>query len=403
MVFMKRVYLDHASTTPIDARVKRAMEPYFAKQFGNPSSIHTEGLEVKKAIDYARTKVARALECRAEEIIFTSGGTESNNLAIFGLLSAKKNAHIVTINIEHSSILGPLRELERQGRVEVTYVPVESNGIVRAEKIIAAIRLNTVLVSVQYANNEIGTIQSIAKIGKMIRALRVPIIFHTDACQAPLHLNCLVNALGVDLLTLDGHKMYGPKGVGCLYVRRGVRLAPILFGGGQENGLRPTTENVPSIIGFAEALHLAREARAKESARLTALRDYLYASVLQNTSIRKREIVVNGSMEATERLPNNLNISLPGVDTEMLTLQLDAKGIAVSTKSSCLKNEKISYVVAALAHDNARAASTLRFTLGRGTTKKDIEYVVKTAERFLSPPPIPSVTRRLLKSIFYCR
>ena len=250
----------------------------------------------------------------------------------------------------------------------------------RAEKIISAIRPNTVLVSVQYANNEIGTIQPIAKIGKMIKALDAQSsrpIFHVDACQAPLHLNCLVNALGVDLLTLDGHKMYGPKGVGCLYVRRGTPLAPILFGGGQENGMRATTENVPAIVGFAEALRISRTERAKESARLSALRAHLYTSVLQNTSIRSRKIMVNGSMEACERLPNNLNISLLGIDTEMLTLQLDAKGIAVSTKSSCLKDEKISYVVAALDKNKSRASSTLRFTLGRGTTKKDIEYTIK--------------------------
>ncbi len=380
MVIMKRIYLDHASTTQLDARVRKAMEPYFAKNFGNPSSIHEEGVAAKKAVDSARTKVARALEARAEEIIFTSGGTESNNLAIFGVLNGKKNAHVVTTNVEHSSVLEPLRELERRGFAEVSYIPVEPNGIVRAEKVIAAIRPNTVLVSVQYANNEIGTIQPIVKIGKMIKALDAQSsrpIFHVDACQAPLYLNCLVNALDVDLLTLDGHKMYGPKGVGCLYVRRGTNLAPILFGGEQENGLRSTTENVPAIVGFAEALYFARSARAKESVRLSALRDYLYTSVLQNTSIRNREIIVNGSMEMGERLPNNLNISLPGIDTEMLTLQLDAKGIAVSTKSSCLKDEKISYVVAALDKNKSRASSTLRFTLGRGTTKKDIEYTIK--------------------------
>ncbi|OHA19824.1 MAG: hypothetical protein A3C08_01860 [Candidatus Taylorbacteria bacterium RIFCSPHIGHO2_02_FULL_47_18] len=378
---MKRIYLDHASTTPLDARVRKVTEPYFAKNFGNPSSIHAEGVAAKKAVDEARVKVARALEARAEEIIFTSGGTEANNLAIFGVVNnSRKNVHIVTTNIEHSSVLKPLRELERQGSAEVSYIPVEPNGIVRAEKIISAIRPNTVLVSVQYANNEIGTIQPIAKIGKMIKALDAQSsrpIFHVDACQAPLHLNCLVNALGVDLLTLDGHKMYGPKGVGCLYVRRGTPLAPILFGGGQENGMRATTENVPAIVGFAEALRISRTERAKESARLSALRAHLYTSVLQNTSIRSRKIMVNGSMEACERLPNNLNISLLGIDTEMLTLQLDAKGIAVSTKSSCLKDEKISYVVAALDKNKSRASSTLRFTLGRGTTKKDIEYTIK--------------------------
>ena len=382
MDIMKRIYLDYAATTPLDPRVKLAMEPYFAKAFGNPSSIHAEGVAAKKAVDEARTKVARALEARAEEIIFTSGGTEANNLAIFGVLEGKKNAHIVTTNIEHSSILEPLRELKRQGRAEVSYVPVEPNGIVRAEKIISAIRPNTVLVSVMYANNEIGTIQPIAKIGKLLRkANQRSVIFHVDACQAPLYLHCLVNALGVDLLTLDGHKMYGPKGVGALYVRHGTALAPTIFGGGQEKGLRSTTENVPGIVGFAEALHLAVSERAKESLRLATLRDYLCSEVLEN--IRIKNVVVNGSIETWKRLPNNLNISLHGIDTEMLTLQLNVHGIACSTKSSCLKDEKVSYVVRALGGGASRAQSTLRFTLGRATTKKDIEYTVRVLTRFL--------------------
>lgn len=415
IVLMKRVYLDYAATTPLDPRVKRAMEPYFAKAFGNPSSIHAEGVEAKKAVDEARTKVARALEAHAEEIVFTSGGTEANNLAIFGVIQAlasraenfdrftlsagvlreskfsarSARPHIVTTNIEHSSVLEPFRALEKKGEIDVSYVPVEKNGIVNPEKVISAIRSNTVLVSVQYANNEIGTIQPIAKIGKMFRVKRRKFynaqslrpIFHVDACQVPLYLHCLVNALGVDLLTLDGHKMYGPKGVGCLYVRRGTPLAPMLFGGGQEKGLRATTENVPDIVGFTEALRLATAERKKESLRLQKLRDYLYLLIRANKQIELETI--NGSMEAGERLPNNLNISLPGVDTEMLTLQLDAHGIACSTKSSCLKDEKVSYVVAALGGTKARAASTLRFTLGHTTTKKDIEYAVKVLARLL--------------------
>lgn len=384
----KRIYLDYAATTPVDARVQRAMEPYFAEDFGNPSSIHHEGNMAKKAVDEARTKVARALEAHAEEIVFTSGGTEANNLAIFGVvnsLSGKKTPHIITTNIEHSSVLEPMRELERQGRAEVSFVPVEPDGLVRPEKVVAAIRSNTVLVSVQYANNEIGTIQPILKIGKLFAQLRkaksrYP-LFHIDACQAPLYLHCLVNALGADLLTLDAHKIYGPKGVGCLFVRRGTPLTPLIFGGGQEGGLRSTTENVPGIVGLAEALQIASAERAKKSARLSALCNYLYTNVLQNTTIRK--VILNGSMERGERLPNNLNISLPGVDTEMLTLQLDAAGIAVSTKSSCLKDEKESYVVAALGGGASRTVSTLRFSLGRNTTKQDIEHTVRVLLKLL--------------------
>ena len=369
------------------------MEPFFTKTFGNPSSIHAEGVEAKKVLASSRIKVAGCIESRAEEIVFTSGGTESNNLAIFGVVASVAGSvkpHIVTTNIEHTSVLEPLRQLEKNGKAVVTYVPVEEDGTVKPEKIISAIRPSTVLVSVQYANNEIGTVQPIRKIGKALSDFcnqglstfnfkpstmknRFP-IFHVDACQAPLYLRCLVNALGVDLMTLDGHKMYGPKGVGILYVRRNTPISPTLLGGGQESGLRSTTENIPLIVGFSEALRLATMDREKESKRIAGLRDNLYSNVLQNIGIK---IDVNGSMKENERLPNNLNISLSGVDTEFLTLKLDVAGIAVSTMSSCLKGAKESYVVQALGGGKKRAGSTLRFTLGESTTKKDIETAAK--------------------------
>ncbi len=413
----KRIYLDYAATTPLDTRVERAMHPFVSKAFGNPSSIHAEGVAARKALDAARTSVARSLEAHADEVVFTSGGTEANNLAISGVLSATNylllttnfsRPHIVTTNIEHASILEPLRELERTGRAEVTYVPVESNGIVAPEKIIAAIKPNTILVSVMYANNEIGTVQPIRKIGQMIQDSRFKIhespygkaypLFHTDACQAPLYLRCLVNALGVDLLSLDAHKIYGPKGVGALYVRRNTLLAPMLLGGGQERGLRSTTENIPGIIGFSEALRIATAEREKESVRIQKIRDILHSNILENVGMTK--VVVNGDMK--ERLPNNLNISFPGIDTEFLTLKLDAEGIAVSTKSSCLKDEKESYVIAALggakpSHSDGtvarsassgfkgkeRARSSLRFTLGRATTKKEVDLAAKALVKLL--------------------
>jgi len=386
--------------------VERMMRPFLAKIFGNPSSIHAEGLSAKKAIDTARITVARCLEAHAEEIVFTGGGTEANNLAIFGVCDVARihgrgfvlkgsKPHVVTTNIEHASILEPLRELERQGRVSVTYVPVETDGIVKPERILAAIKPNTVLVSVMYANNEIGTIQPIRKIAQLLSAVRnskfsilnspnekrYP-VFHSDACQAPLYLRCLVNALGVDLLTLDAHKIYGPKGVGALYVRRGVRLTPQLLGGGQEKGLRSTTENVPAIVGFAEALRIATVEREKEFLRVEKLRDHLYSLIRTNKRIHA--VVVNGSMERGERLPNNLNISLPGTDTEFLTLQLDAAGIAVSTKSSCLKDEKESYVVKALREGKKRAPSSLRITVGRYTTKADVGNACVALKKALS-------------------
>lgn len=416
------MYLDYASTTPLDPRVKKVMEPYLTNQFGNPSSIHAEGVIAKKALDIARTTVARCLEAHAEEIVFTSGGTEANNLAILGVISSAASSaplqrgsaeaarrrgvedstplnppskeggrkivpHVVTTNIEHSSVLEPLRELERQGKVEMTYVPVEPNGIVKAEKIISAIKPNTILVSVMYANNEIGTIQPIRKIGQAIQNLKISkpqnfkILFHSDACQAPLYLRCFVNALGVDLLTLDGHKIYGPKGIGALYVRRNTPLAPQLLGGGQERGLRSTTENIPAVVGFAEALRIATSEREKESARIKKIRDNLYSQILKNVRI---DVVVNGSMAEGERLPSNLNISFPGVDTEFLTLKLDALGVAVSTKSSCLRDKKSSYVISALGGGTKRAVSSLRFTPGRGTTKKDIEYATKALTKLVS-------------------
>ena len=399
----KRIYLDYAATTPLDPRVWKAMQPFWGKHFGNPSSIHAEGVAAKKALDSSRTSVARSLEAHADEIVFTSGGTEANNLAIFGTvlpynydrsyMVGGEKPHVVTTNIEHTSVQEPLRELERQGRIGVTHVPVEPNGIVKPEKIIAAIRPSTVLVSVMYANNEIGTIQPIRKIGQLLGPIhnskfiihnspnekRYP-VFHSDACQAPLYLRCLVNALGVDLMTLDGHKIYGPKGVGALYVRRGTPLVPVTVGGGQERGLRSTTENVPAIVGFAEALHIAASEREKESIRVAKLRDFLYADVLKNISIEKE---VNGSIRKGERLPNNLNISFPGVDTEFLTLKLDAEGISVSTKSSCLKDEKASYVVKALGGGDKRSSSSLRFTLGRNTTKNDVVAATRALGKFL--------------------
>jgi len=377
---MKRIYLDYAATTPLEPRARKAMEPYFSKEFANPNALYAEGIVAKKAIDKARAKVARALEAHSDEIIFTSGGTEANNLAIFGSVHQERFLpHIITTNIEHSSVLEPLRELARRGEIEVSYISVEPDGIVKPEKIISAIRSNTVLISVQYANNEIGTIQPIAKIGKALRELKHRPLFHVDACQAPLYLNCLVNALGVDLFSLDAHKIYGPKGVGCLYVRRGVNLTPILYGGGQEREMRSTTENVSGIVGFGEAISIAVSSRERESARVFVLRDILYTKVLL---IKK--IIVNGSIKKDERLPNNLNISLPGIDTEMLVLKLDAEGIAVSTKSSCLKDERESYVVKSLNNSQLQANSTLRFTLGKYNTKKDIEYTAKTLLKLIN-------------------
>lgn len=296
--------MDYASTTPLDSRVLKAMLPYFGKKFGNPSSIHAEGVEAKKVLESARKSVGLILNARAAEIIFTGGGTESNNLAIFGTVRALEKTgvsiskmHFVTTAIEHSSVLECFRELESRG-AKVSYAEVKENGIVDPTTIVGLLRPETVLVSVGYVNNEIGTIQPITKIRKLIKDFRngriqdfpnekqYP-VFHSDASQAPLYLDCSVERLGVDLLTLDGHKMYGPKGVGVLYVRRSVTLAPVLFGGGQERGLRSTTENLPLVVGFAKAFEIAAVSREKESARLAQLRDHFY-SLIRPPAFRER-------------------------------------------------------------------------------------------------------------------
>ncbi len=392
----KRIYLDNATTTPVAPDVMREMARFFAADFGNPGSIHAEGVVAKKAVTEARHNIARLLHAHADEIIFTSGGTEANNLAIAGFIHALhvrgrpyKKMHAITSVIEHASVLECFHELERRG-VAVTYMPVNGDGIVMPKSVREALRLDTVLVSLMYANNEIGTIQPVAKIARVIRDFRqrgrlnlteAPFPFlHTDASQAPQYLDCNRERLGVDMLTLDGQKMYGPKGVGALYAKRGTPLAPLFKGGGQERGLRPGTENVPLIAGFAKALEMAVKTREVESARLTALRDFLIGKVRMNTA----GAVLNGS--ATERLPHNANFSFPGVDTEFLVLQLDAAGIACSTKSACKEGERESHVVAALGDDPRRATSTIRFSLGRATKRADISFLCAQLERILKKP-----------------
>lgn len=349
-----RIYLDYAATT--------------AKE-GNPSSIHQKGVKAKKMLEIARRKTAAFFGARPEEIIFTSGGTESNNLAIFGAIGAGR--HAITTIIEHSSVLECFRELEKQG-VKVDYLPMNKDGILELETLAKALRPETILVSVGYANSEIGTIQPIREISKI---LPDSIIFHTDASQAPLYLNCDRETLGADLITVDGHKIYGPLGVGTLFVRRGINLKPIMFGGGQENGLRPGTENLPAVVGLVEALELARKNREKESKRLLTLRDFFIAEIKKEIP----EAIFNGSRE--QCLPNIINFSFPDKEAEFLALQLDAAGIAVATKSACLKNERESHVIKALSGDPRRASSAIRFSFGKDTKKSDLEYTIKVLRK----------------------
>lgn len=395
--------MDYASTTPLDPRVFKVMTPFFLEKIGNPSSIHFEGVLAKKGLEESRVKVAKILQAHADEIIFTSGGTESNNLAIFGVVKNLEKSglsiakmHFVTTVIEHSSVLECFRELESRG-AKVDYAPVKSNGIVDPKIIEKLLRRETVLVSIGYTNNEIGTIQPLREVSKIIKNLSAvkgqesiikgfsSLIFHTDASQAPLYLDCMTERLGVDLMTLDGHKMYGPKGVGALYVKRGNLIQPIFEGGGQERGFRATTENVPAIVGFAKAFEIAVSMRIKESARLEKLRNYFYSKVLQNTGIEGLgNITVNGDLN--ERLPNNINISVTGLDAEFAVLKLDARGIACSTKSSCLGSEGGSYVVRALGGSAKRSLESLRFTFGRSTVKADIDYLLIQLKSIIAKP-----------------
>ncbi len=394
---MKQVYLDHASITPTDKRVFRIMKKYYSAEYGNPSSIHGVGVSSKKVVDEARKKCAHFLRAHADEIIFTSSGTESNVLAIEGVVRkllengrAYTDMHVITSRIEHQSVLEPVARLVHLG-VKVDYVNVDENGIFDLVDLKHKLRPETVLVSLMTVNNEIGTIQPIREIAKVIRQAwthdsrlttfdskignRKP-IFHTDASQAPLYIELDTTVLGVDMITLDGHKVYGPKGIGMLYLKRGTELSTIISGGGQESGLRSGTENVPAIAGLATAFEIAEKERGGEIDRLGMLRDYAISKILAQIT----GVVLNG--DPIQRLPNNINISIPNIDAEFLVLQLDARGIQCSTKSSCLKDESESYVIRAICgekdRDEAwRAKNSIRLSFGRKTTKSDIEYTIK--------------------------
>lgn len=378
---VKRIYLDHAAATPLDPRVLAAMKPFLTKEFGNGSALYREGVIAKNALLASRKKVAQILFAHPDEIVFTGSGTESNNLAIKGLVDyikengLKPKPHIITSVIEHPSVLSVCNALERQG-VTVTYIGVDGKGIIKLDEFKKALREETILVSIMYANNEIGTIQPIREIAKTIRTwkkqngTRFP-YFHTDACQAAQYLSLHTPHLGIDLLTLNGSKIYGPKGVGALFVRRGVALSPIMYGGGQEHELRPGTENITGIVGFAEALLVAETTKKKESTRLTTLRDYFIKSVLEKIG----GALLNG--DVSKRLPNNVNISIPGIESEHIIIELDAHGIAASARSACKSmDEEGSHVIMALGRNGVSTESGIRFTLGRNTTKKNIDYVI---------------------------
>lgn len=386
---MKRIYLDHAAATPVDPGVKKAMDAFLVKNFANPSAIHRGGVEAKMAITEARNEIAGMLGVHGDEIVFTGSATESCNLALSGTISAWRKAHpertphVIVSAIEHDAVLSSAKVLEQSG-VRVSIVPVDEDGIVDPRTIGAAICDDTVIISVMYANNEIGTIEPLADIARVIRKWKkehrgvvrdrkitgdeLYPLFHTDATQAVNYLDIHMPKLGVDLLSMNASKIYGPKGIGLLAVLRGVPIDPAIVGGGQERGRRAGTENVPGIVGLAAALRTTRKMAAKESARLTKLRELLIARTTKDIP----DIVVNGSREM--RIPNNIHLSIPGPDHEYLALLLDARGFAVSTKSACNEADaETSHVLAALSRtEGYRPLSGLRITLGRSTSREDI-------------------------------
>jgi cysteine desulfurase len=361
------IYLDHAATTPMRPEILEAMIPYFSERFGNPSSLHSYGQDARMAIERAREHVARAIGATPQEIIFTSGGTESDNLAICGVLRGKSGKdHIITSAIEHPAVLETCKFVEKLGH-EVTYIPVDRDGRVHPSEVEEAVQENTRLISIMHANNEIGSIQPIAEVGAIAASHGVHM--HTDAVQSVGKIPVNVDDLNVHMLSISSHKLYGPKGVGCLYVRKGTKLTPLLFGGGHERGLRSGTENVSGIVGFGEAMRLAVEDFA-ENTRIRRLRDKLIDAVLGEISHTR----LNGGKE--HRLPNNINFSFSYIEGESLVLRLNAKGVAGSTGSACSsKKLEASHVLLAIGLDPVDAHGSLRFTLGRDNTEADVEYV----------------------------
>ncbi len=369
---MKEVYLDNAATTKVRTEVKEEIVKYFDEVYGNPGSFHSKGMEAKDAIEDARERVAKILNTKPKEIIFTSGGTESINLALKGLVKAMKDKgnHIITTKIEHHAVLHTCEYLEKYENCEVTYLDVDEYGRVNLKEVESAIKENTILISIMYANNEIGTINNIKEIGKI--AQKNNIYVHTDACQAAGSCELDVKALNIDMLTLNGSKIYGPKGVGILYVKTGIQLVPLIHGGGQERNLRSGTENVPAIMGFTKALELAQTEKESEVPRLIKLRDHLINGILKNIP----KTFLNGHPK--ERLANNVNVSILDIEGEALTLYLNEYGIYCSTGSACTSQTlDPSHVVIATGLPYEAAHGSIRFTLGKETTLKDINKVLE--------------------------
>lgn len=368
---MDRIYLDNAATTAVSQPVMEAMLPYYMQVYGNPSSVHSTGRDAKKAVERARRQVASALGCSAQEIYFTAGGSESDNWALKGAAFAhqEKGRHIITTQIEHHAILHTCQWLETQGW-QVTYLPVDADGFVTVQQVENALRPDTVLVSVMAANNEIGTLEPVAEIGALCHERGV--LFHTDAVQAVGAIPLDVEALHADMLSLSAHKFHGPKGIGALYIRKGVKIDPLIHGGAQERGHRAGTENLPGIVGLGKAIELAEEGLAENAARMTVLRNRLISGL--TAAIPNMRI--NGTMD--KRLPNNVNVSFEGIEGEAVLLRLDLEGIAASSGSACTAGSlDPSHVLTAIGLTRDEAKGSLRLTLGTDTTQADVDEVVK--------------------------
>ncbi len=376
---IKSVYLDYAAATPVSSAVLKSMLPYLKDQYGNPSALYKLGQTAALAVQDSRVQIARIIHALPDNIIFTSGGTEANNLAIFGTAKAfGKPGHIITTPIEHHAVYNPVKQLEKEGW-DVAYLPVDSYGLINVDNLAKAIKPDTVMVSVMAANNEIGTIEPIAEIGKVILKYRkqnnsIYPYFHSDACQATPYLDINVEQWHVDLLTINAGKMYGPKGTGALYARRGVKLNPIQLGGSQEMGLRSGTENVAGAVGLAVAFGEIQKTKDKEAERLSALSKYFFKAIQKIYPAVK----LNGPALGASRLPNNTNVSFPGLEGEAIVLYLDNWGVMCSTGSACanIAYEK-SLTLEAIGLNSEDIDSSVRFTLGKTTTKADLDYAVK--------------------------
>jgi len=403
---MKKIYLDHAATTPVDKKVLKEMMPYFSRNFGNASSIHSFGQEASQAVEKARMQVSKYFNANLNEIIFTSGATESNNLAIKGVVKAyykkeKKKPHVITTTFEHHCVLETVKKMEKENLIEATFVSPKKDGVIDARDIKNAIKPNTILVSVMYVNNEIGTVQPISEIGKLIKKINeanklkaksCKLFFHTDATQAVNYFDCNVEKLGVDLLSMSAHKIYGPKGMGVSYVKFGLDIARIQDGGAQEFGLRAGTLNVSGIVGLGSAIEKVKSQKSKVKS-MVVLRDYLINKILKEIPDSR----LNGSR--IKRSPNNVNVNFSRVEGESLLMMLSVEGIFASTGSACSSGSlSPSHVLLALGLKPEETHGSLRLTLGKNTTKKEIDYAVKVIKK--SVGKLRKVSGNVLKDYY---